>query len=198
MKNILFILFALVAMQGYAQTAQDVCPLKVGESLPEGIVMDDTGAERSIQSLAEDKPTIFVVYRGAWCGYCTKHLRELNDIQNDVEALGYNMFGLTIDQPEKLEETYAKAEKEIKVFSDSDLDVISALGLNWTVEDETFDKYKSSYGLDLEAWSGQTHHNLPVPAIFIVKEGKVVFQYVNPDYSTRLNPETLLAVLPTL
>ena len=57
---------------------------------------------------------------------------------------------------------------------------------------------KTEYKLDLEKWSGEEHHSLPVPAIFIIKEGVVQFQYVNPNYNTRMKAKTLLAVLETL
>ncbi len=42
--------------------------------------------------------------------------------------------------------------------------------------------------------SGQTHHQLPVPSVFIVgKDGKIGFSYVNPDYRVRLEGDVMLA-----
>ncbi|MFT4661076.1 MAG: hypothetical protein ACI8XB_001347 [Patiriisocius sp.] len=54
---------------------------------------------------------------------------------------------------------------------------------------------KTEDQLDLEEWSGEKHHSLPVPGIYVIKDNKVEFQYVNPKYSDRLKPETLLAIL---
>lgn len=66
------------------------------------------------------------------------------------------------------------------------------------MSDEQVAQYQE-YGIDLEEASGQTHHVLPVPAVYFVSaEGKVLFQYVNPDYRVRLEPEILLAAARTL
>ncbi len=87
---------------------------------------------------------------------------------------------------------------EIPVYSDANLAATKGFGLDWKVNDELFKKYKEKYNLDLEDWSGQSHHELPVPAVFIVKDGTVQFQYVNPNHNTRLKVNTLLGILETL
>ena len=176
----------------------DICPIKVGSTIPEVMVQDENSLQVNLQKISADQPTVIVVYRGAWCGYCIQHLRELNDAKEDIEALGYRVIGLTVDQPEKLIASDEKAESEIDVYSDASAEAIKSLGLDWKLADDQYSKYKTEYGLDLETWSGQTHHALPVPAILVVKEGIVQFQYVNPNYNTRLKVETLLAVLKTI
>lgn len=196
-----FILFTtfLICQTLFSQnTMFDICPLKVGEEIPAVSLTDKDNKDHSLESLTAEKPTVLIFYRGAWCGYCTKHLSELNDAKADIEALGYQIFGVTVDKAEKLEESNKKAESEIQVYSDSKVEAIKAFGLDWNVDDEMFAKYKNDYKLDLEEWSGETHHSLPVPAVFVIKEGIVQFQYVNPNYNTRLKAETLLAVLKTL
>jgi len=51
-------------------------------------------------------------------------------------------------------------------------------------------------GLSLEGWSGEKHHMLPVPAVFIVcADGTIRFEYVNPDHAVRPTPELLLAAV---
>jgi len=175
-----------------------VCPLKVGSEVPEVIIYDQDNNEIQLKELASDTASVIIFYRGAWCGYCTKHLGELNDIKGEIESLGYQIFGITIDQTSKLEESNNKAESEIKVYSDANTNAIQAFGLDWNVNDELFAKYKNEYKLDLEEWSGQNHHTLPVPAIYIIKDNIVKFQYANPNHNTRLKAETLLAMLKTI
>jgi hypothetical protein len=47
---------------------------------------------------------------------------------------------------------------------------------------------------NLEAASGEKHHLLPVPSVFIVgREGMIGFTYVNPDYKVRIDSDVLLA-----
>jgi peroxiredoxin len=50
------------------------------------------------------------------------------------------------------------------------------------------------YGADLEDASGENHHMLPVPAVFLAgTNGVIQFTYANPDYRVRLHPDLLLA-----
>ena len=132
------------------------------------------------------------------CGYCTKHLSELNAIKEELDSLGYSMLGITVDQASKLKESNERSESEIQVYSDSKLEAIKAFGLDWQLDEQLFRKYKENYKLDLEEWSGQNHHSLAVPALFIVRNGIIQFQYVNPNYRKRLKPTTLIALLKTL
>jgi hypothetical protein len=47
------------------------------------------------------------------------------------------------------------------------------------------------YNIDVEEASGERkHHMLPVSAVFMVaRNGLIQFEYVNPDYKVRLDPE---------
>ena len=68
-----------------------------------------------------------------------------------------------------------------------------ALGIAFRVDDATVNKYKTAYGIDLEADSGQKHHLLPVPSVFLVgRDGIIQFSYVNPNYKVRIDPAVLL------
>jgi peroxiredoxin len=78
------------------------------------------------------------------------------------------------------------------VLSDSTTEAAQAFGLAFQVDAETFKKFKG-YGIDLEDASGEDHHILPVPAVFLVgTDGVILFDYINPDYRVRIDPETLL------
>jgi peroxiredoxin len=64
----------------------DVCPLKVGEKVPEGItVTDDKGKAIVLDQFLKEKPTVLIFFRGGWCGYCSKHLADIQDAKKDIE-----------------------------------------------------------------------------------------------------------------
>ena len=66
------------------------------------------------------------------------------------------------------------------------------------VDEDTLDALRK-YGVDLEEFSGENHHQLPVPAVFIVgTDGVIQFTYANPDYKVRISPDMLLAVARTI
>jgi hypothetical protein len=54
--------------------------------------------------------------------------------------------------------------------------------------------------MDIEEASGQEHHMLPVPAVFMLggTKGLIEFEYVNPDYRVRMSPDLLLAAAKVL
>ena len=79
-----------------------------------------------------------------------------------------------------------------ELFSDSKANVSKAFGIAFSVENDYIQKLKS-YNMDLEKSSGETHHILPVPSVFIVDEkGVIQFEYVNPDYKVRISSKLLL------
>lgn len=68
-----------------------------------------------------------------------------------------------------------------------------AFGLAFRVDDPTVDEYRG-FGIDLEQASGQTHHLLPAPAVYIVDtQGMIRIAHWNPDYKQRLAPADLAA-----
>jgi len=67
-------------------------------------------------------------------------------------------------------------------------------GVAYQVDNNTVTNYKRKFNLDLENSSGQTHHILPVPAVFIVdRGGKIVFVHADPDYKVRMKGAEVLA-----
>jgi peroxiredoxin len=53
----------------------------------------------------------------------------------------------------------------------------------------------AKYGHDIEKWSGKDHHKMAVPAVFLVRDGKIAWAHVAQDYKTRPNTEQLLTVV---
>ena len=79
------------------------------------------------------------------------------------------------------------------LLSDSKMEESKKFGIAFKVDDSTIEKYKG-YGIDLDDASGENHHLLPVPAVFLVGTDSVIkFTFANPDYKVRLNPEVLLS-----
>ncbi len=70
-----------------------------------------------------------------------------------------------------------------------------AFRVAYQVDAETLNQLKK-YGIDLEEGSGENHHMLPVPAVFIAgTDGIIQFSYANPDYKVRITPDMLIAVV---
>jgi peroxiredoxin len=120
------------------------------------------------------------------------HLGALQKIEKDLLDLGYDLLFLSADRPEILYSSLKQADIHYTLLSDARMDASHAFGIAFRVDDATLARYKT-LGLDLEVASGEKHHELPVPSVFIIdRKGIIQFAHTNPDYKVRLAPEPLL------
>lgn len=177
-----------------AASASDAKPLKAGDKVPAVTLRDSSGASIRLPEALVGKKTVVVFYRGGWCPFCNRHLAELAGIQGDLAQLGYQTIAISPDRPEEIAKAEAQGKSEFRRLSDSKADAIRAFGLAFRVDDKTFETYRDQYKIDLEKSSGETHHLLPVPAVFLTDEkGTIRYAYTNPDYRVRLKAADLLA-----
>lgn len=175
--------------------AEDICPVLIGHSIPDAVLKTRDNAPLKLTSAVAEKPTLLIFYRGGWCPFCNHHLGGLQSIESELVDMGFQIIAVSPDRPEKLNESLESQGLSYRLLSDSDMTVAKALGIAFKVDDATVKKYKTDYGIDLEADSGQTHHLLPVPSAFLVaRDGTIKFAYVNPDYKVRIKPRVLLEV----
>lgn len=176
-----------------ASSAETTKPLKAGVKAPNPALATVEGKKTDLATIAGDKPTVLIFYRGGWCPYCNRHLAELAKIEGDLIKMGYQMVAVSPDTPAELNKSTEKNSLTYKLFSDSSAEAAKQFGIAFKVEESLVTKYKNDYKIDLEASSGQTHHILPVPSVFILKKGQIVYAYSNPDYRIRLKGDDVLA-----
>ena len=175
-----------------ARRAEDVQPVQVGQRAPAGVLLTPGRATVDLAARYVRTPTMLIFYRGGWCPYCNVHLGQIQSVERELRALGFQIIAISPDRPEKLAESLAERALTYTLLSDSDMTLTRAFGLAFLVDDATRQRYRD-FGIDLEAASGQSHHLLPVPAVCLVdRDGVVRFAHWNPDYKTRLGPEELL------
>ncbi len=167
-------------------------PLEKGQESPDASLTGLDGKKVSLASLHQQKPLVIVFFRGGWCPICTKHTQQLIKIYPELKEKGFEMIGVSPDSVESTKVNIDKSSIPFPLYSDSELNVATSFGLAFKVDDATVTKYKG-FGIDLEKASGQTHHALPIPAIYVVsKEGIITFAHSNPDYRQRLDAKDLL------
>ena len=100
---------------------------------------------------------------------------------------------MSADAPEKLREKRDTDDLEYTLLSDASQAAARAFGLAWQLDDAEVARLRG-FGIDVEAASGHDHHQLPVPAVFLVDSARVVrFRAFDPDYKVRLETDRLLA-----
>ena len=179
------------------QAQTDATPLKVGATIPDVKLRTEENQEVSLRKLVSEKPTVLIFYRGGWCPFCTRHLKDLAGIEEDLNKAGAQLLAISMDTPAKLKATPARDQLHYRLLSDSDAVAIKAFGIAFKVDDATVEKYKG-YGINLDAASGKDHHLLPHPAVFVANTNGVIrFAHVNADYKVRLEPKKILAAVST-
>lgn len=187
-------LFALIfnSICSYAQTPakpEDVSPLLIGENIPAIHALDATGNDFDLNAAIARQPTLLIFYRGGWCPYCNKQLSGLQEIENELKKIGYQIIAISTDSPDNLKVSATKNKLDYTLLSDADLTISKQFGLAYKAP-VAYDKLlpTSSGGKNIEKL-------LPVPSVFIIsKKGNIRFEYINVDFKQRINPDLLKAV----
>jgi peroxiredoxin len=191
MKNIFKIVTLLFTVVSFAQIAdkpENVSPLLIGEKIPNVVLQDTNGKEVKTNDILAKK-TVLVVYRGGWCPYCSAQLADIQEIEKDIIALGYQVVAISPDAPSFLKQTLDKKELQYKLYSDSEGVLAQAIGIAFEKEKPKLAKYSE----------GKNPGFLPVPTVYILNDKQEIeFMYINPNYGTRLKGNVLLAVLKAL
>lgn len=172
---------------------KQVQPIAVGESIADITYKTLDDEPFRLAKEVVKKPAVVVYYRGGWCPYCNTQLSELREIEAELVALGYQILAVSPDKPEKLADSLVKHNPGYVLLSDATMAGARAFGIAFQMSDKLVERYKG-YGIDLADSSGHSHHQLPVPSVFIVDtDGVVQFRYFNPNYKKRLSKDDVLA-----
>lgn len=182
-----------VAPPRAVESPEQTQPLAAARTIPRVTLTTVDGKAFDLHRSVTSKPTVLIFYRGGWCPYCNGHLAELGKIEPDLKALGYQILAVSPDRPAELARSIDKQKIEYTLLSDSDSLAARAFGLAFRVDDATVDLYKTQYKIDLEASSGRTHHELPVPAAYILDTTATVrYAFTDTDYKVRVESNVLL------
>lgn len=172
--------------------------LTVGDQLPKASIRLETGEAVDITEHLNGQPALLVFYRGGWCPFCVKQLAQLNDITDQLAAEGIPLIAISPDLPEKLKGKEKLSNLDYELASDSKMDLSKALGIAFKVDDKTVEKY-IGWGIDLEGDSGENHHLLPHPSVFVVDgKGVIQFAHVDANYKKRLSSVDVLSAVKSV
>ena len=176
------------------ESAAAAKPLEVGSKAPSAKLKGLDGKEIKLKDVLAGKPTVLIFYRGDWCPYCNAHLADLAKVEGDLKGLGYQIVAISPDSPSELQKTVDKHKLDFTLLSDTQAKSLKRYGVAFRVDDGMFGMMKDKYNIDLERSSGEKHHILPVPSVFLIdKDGKIVFVHSNPDYKLRMKGDEILA-----
>ncbi len=192
MKKYLMITTGIIfSLQVLAQTG-----LKSGVQAPEFKAKDNSGKTLDLKNLLKShKAVVLFFYRGQWCPYCNKHIKELQDSLQLLTTKGAYVVGVTPETSENINKTIGKTHASFSIIQDKDYKIMKAYKVNYVVDDSMMAKMKK-YGVDLEKNNGNTDHVLPVPATYVIdRSGTIIFVHFDKDYTKRASVSSILNAL---
>ena len=115
-----------------AETGDNGPGLAVGEKAPAFELIDQSGQRRSLANILKSGNVALVFYRSAdWCPFCRKHLVQLrNDIEK-LNAAGVQVVGISYDSLDILKKISESMEIPFLLLSDEGSKTINEYGLHY-------------------------------------------------------------------
>ncbi|MES9962381.1 MAG: peroxiredoxin-like family protein [Candidatus Sedimenticola sp. 20ELBAFRAG] len=169
--------------------------LRVGDTMPDFELLNQHGESRRLSRYLAESPVVLNVYRGGWCPYCNMEMKALHDVLPEIEARGARLIGLTPETPDKAMTTAENNGIDIDILSDEANRVARQMGLVFELPQALRPIYQK-IGIDIPAYNGDDSFMLPVPATYIIgQDGVILYDFVNADYTLRLEPSEIVAIL---
>ena len=169
--------------------------LKVGRLMPDFSLPDSNGRMVKLRDLLKGGPVILAFYRGSWCPYCNAQLAGYQEYLGKFKAKGARLVGVTPEKPDLTALLQDGKKLEFTILTDAGNQFAKKLGLVFGVPAE-LKKLYLQFGIDLEKSQGNPDWELPVPATYVVaKDGRIIYAFVDPDYTHRADPEDILKAL---
>jgi len=193
MKVLPVISLLLVLATSYAQQPQG---LQVNQLAPDFISIDQNGKVVSLKSELKKGMVVLVFYRGEWCPYCNKYLKELEESLSQITARGATVIAVTPEIPEYIDKSIEKTKASFPLLHDKGLKIMKSYDVAYQIDEKTLDRYKK-FKLDFNVINGPDNSaNLPIPAVYVInKQGKIAYRFFDPDYTNRAPVSTILKYL---
>jgi peroxiredoxin len=172
--------------------------LKTGDTMPDFELPNQHGKRRRLSDYLAKSPVVLNIYRGGWCPYCNLEMKALNDVLPEIQAHGAQLVAIAPETPDKAMLTAERNAINIDILSDAGNRIAEEMGLVFELPQVLRPVYEK-FGIDLPAYNGDNSFKLPVPATYIVGQDRsIVYDFVNADYTQRLEPTEIVAKLTML
>jgi peroxiredoxin len=163
-----------------------------GALLPDADLSGPLGAPAMLHDAIGDQPTVVVLYRRAWCPYCTITARTY---QSELARRGVALVAISSPMPDGSLTMRQKHELTFTVLSDPGNQVARGAGV-LSAPSRQARAARLRLGLDLTTVSADGAAGVPTPTTIITDADHVAgWVGIHPDYTTRAEPGQILAAL---
>ncbi|KAF2519987.1 AhpC/TSA family protein [Flavobacterium salilacus subsp. salilacus] len=172
--------------------------LKVGDKVPDVVMMTDDNKEVNLKDLYSDQPVVVLFYRAYWCPVCTQHLLELAKRAKEIEDKGVKLVAITPETYENVAKTKDDTGANFTIISDADGKIMNAFDVDFKVRNDYQDMIEKKLSASVAKTNASGEAVLPVPATYIIDtDGKIVYRQFNPNYRERASVQEILDNLPS-
>lgn len=172
--------------------------LKTGDQFPEFTLPNQQGRDTAITTLLGKTPFVFTIYRGGWCPYCNLQLKHYESHLDQIQNLGAELIAMTPELPDASLNTSEINDLSFTILSDAGNKVAKEMGLTFDLAENLRPIYQQ-FGIDVPAHNGDQSYTLPMAVTYVVDiNGKIIWDFVDPDYTKRAEMTDILEVLKGL
>lgn len=189
----LFVLSAILCISLHSFSQEKPEGLFINSKAPDFKAKDQSGAEVSLKDLRKKGPVVIIFYRGNWCPYCSKELKNFQDSLEYITAKGASLIAITPEAGAGISKTVEKTGAVFPIIHDANMKISKSYAVSFEVDEKTAARYKN-FGTDLMVTNNQkAKPYLPVPAVYVInREGAVTYRFFDADYKKR---PTVAAIL---
>lgn len=193
MKQLVTIFMVLISLSTFSQINNE--HLEVGEKAPVIRGTDQFGNAINSETILKDQKILLLFYRGNWCPFCRKHLKELQDNLEALKAKGYYVLVVSPEKMEKTKETSEMVDATFSILHDANSKIMNDYKVAFQVNEMNVLAYLDATKAKIAEYNDVGNDNLPVPATYIIgKDGKIAFVHYDPDYKKRFDIKEIIAM----
>lgn len=177
MKKLIAICFFFLAALSNVSAQDEVFGLKVGDVAPDFSLIDQNERTFRLSKALEKGPVVLFFYRGQWCPFCVKYMKNYQDSLQLIKAKGAQLVGISPQQESAVQKSIEKTGATFPLLMDSNKKVCF--------------KYDTLLKEDMTNEEAN-----PVPALYVIgKDGKVKYVHFPDSFTKRANVSDFLPFL---
>lgn len=169
MKKLVALCFLFLAGLMSASAQSDVFGLKVGDVAPDFSLSDQNERVFKLSKALEKGPVVVFFYRGQWCPFCVKYMRNYQDSLQLIKDKGAQLVGISPQQETAVQKSIEKTGATFPLLMDYNKKVAF--------------KYNTLLKEDMP-----NEEAYPVPALYVIgKDGKIKYVDFPDSFTKRAN-----------
>jgi peroxiredoxin len=152
---------------------------------------DQDGKLVSSAALLAAGPLVIIFLRGRWCPFCVATVEAWNETLPQVRASGASLVAIS---PQTVHQSLLMRDQHklgFPLLSDAGNAVARQFGLVYRVPEYQQEMYARTF-VNLPFINGDSIWELPLPALYVIRDHKVIFAAADPDYTVRPEPARVL------